>query len=191
MSHQDRPLAHMSREGASDERRLRCPTTAASATLNSARPASSPAPTGPRPMAKSNASTAPSSKSGPTYGPTPQTTSEQQPSTPSFTPTTTIAATPHSEASPRSAASTTLRVNTTRAPPTTTEVTAIHMPFVRLLTVFLLQARAIRQRNGCSCRWCSSWGAVGRSVRVRSALRCVTERERSRSRSKAIRFHTT
>jgi transposase InsO family protein len=40
------------------------------------------------------------------------TTSGPQPSTPSCTPTTTIAATPHSEATPRSAASTTLRSNT-------------------------------------------------------------------------------
>jgi hypothetical protein len=52
-----------------------------------------------------------------------------QPATPSCTPTTTIAATPHSEASPRSAASTTLRVNTARtAPGPLAARTPVHAP---------------------------------------------------------------
>lgn len=64
------------------------------------------------------------------------------------------------------------------------------MRFVRLLTGFLLRARAIRQCNGCPCHWCSSWGVVGHCMRARSALHCVTERERSRFRGKTPRFHT-
>lgn len=79
---------------------------------------------------------------------------------------------------------------TTAPPATTTEVIAIHMRFVRLLTGLLLRARAIRQYNGCPCHWCSSWGAGGHCMRARSALHCVTERERSRFRGKTPRFHT-
>lgn len=45
----------------------------------SVRPAGSPAPTGPRPTAKQNASTAPCWRNGPTCGHTPQTTSGQRP----------------------------------------------------------------------------------------------------------------
>ncbi len=50
-----------------------------------------------------NASTAPSPTNGPTYGPTPPTPSARQPWQTSSTPTTTTAATPHSEASHPSA----------------------------------------------------------------------------------------
>jgi hypothetical protein len=61
-------------------------------------------PTGRRPTARSNASTAPCSTNGPTSGPTPATQNAPPPWQTSSTPTTTTAATPHSEASHPSAA---------------------------------------------------------------------------------------
>lgn len=57
----------------------------------------------PQTNGRSNASTAPCSMSGPTYGPTPATPNGRKPWQTSCTPTTT-AATPHSAASHRSAA---------------------------------------------------------------------------------------
>ena len=59
----------------------------------------SPAPTGHRPTARSNASTAPCSTNGPTSGPTPATPNAPQPWQTSCTPTTATAATPHSKVS--------------------------------------------------------------------------------------------
>ncbi|GGV20005.1 hypothetical protein GCM10010275_72010 [Streptomyces litmocidini] len=84
---------------------------------NSARPASRPGPTGRRPTARSNASTAPCSTNGPTCGPPPRTPSGQRPWQTSSTPTTTTAATPHSTDTHPSAMSTTSQVNTFRAYP--------------------------------------------------------------------------
>jgi hypothetical protein len=60
-------------------------------------------PTGRRPTARSNASTAPCSTNGPTYGPAPATPNAPTPWQTSCTPTSTTAATPHSAASHPSA----------------------------------------------------------------------------------------
>ncbi len=64
-----------------------------------------PGPTGPRPTARSNASTAPCSTNGPTPAPTGQTSNAAKRSPAGSTPTITTADTPHSQANHPQAAS--------------------------------------------------------------------------------------
>jgi transposase len=72
----------------------------------------SPASTGPRPTARPNASTAPCATNGSTRDPSPAARTALTPYPLGYTPTTTTAPTPHSEASHPSAASTTVLANT-------------------------------------------------------------------------------
>ena len=72
--------------------------------LGSTSHTSAPGPTGPRPTARSNGSTAPCSRNGPTPAPTPPRPNASPPSRAGSTPTITTAATPHSRASHQPAA---------------------------------------------------------------------------------------